>query len=133
MGSASQENGRKGELIAMEFLRKRGYWVHDTGRNSAGAQPVDLIAAKRGSIWLLDAKFVRAEDPSFRFSDIQPNQLTTMRYAREFAGIENLGFFIVFDRDRESPRLLTYDGFLGMKNQRSVNMSELPLAEKEIE
>ena len=37
MGRTSQENGRFGEQIAMEFLKKRGYWVHDTGRNSAGS------------------------------------------------------------------------------------------------
>lgn len=133
MGRASQENGRLGEQIALEFLKKKGYWVHDTGRNSAGSQPVDLIAVKRGHVWLLDAKFVRREDPSFRFSDIQPNQITTMRYAREFAGIDNLGFFIVFDRDRENPRILTYDAFLALKGRKSVNIGELALAEKEIE
>ncbi len=133
MGRTSQENGRLGELIALEFLKKKGYWVHDTGRSSAGSQPVDLIAVKRGSVWLLDAKFVRREDSSFRFSDIQPNQMTTMRYARDFAGIENLGFFIVFDRDRDNPRLLTYGAFIASKDRKSVNMSELPLAEKEIE
>ena len=132
MGMTSQENGRLGEAIALEFLKKKGYWVHDTGRSAAGSQPVDLIAVKKGSVWLLDAKFVRKEDPSFRLSDIQPNQITSMRYAKGFAGIENLGFFIVFDRDRKNPRLLTYGAFLALKGAKSVNMSELPLAEKEI-
>lgn len=133
MGRTSHENGRLGEQIAMEFLKKRGYWVHDTGRNSAGSQPVDLIAIKKGSVWLLDAKFVRMEDSSFRFTDVQPNQVTTMRYAKEFAGIENLGFFIVFDRDRESPRFMPYSEYIVLSaGFKSVKMSELRLAEKEI-
>ena len=94
---------------------------------------MDLIAIKKGSVWLLDAKFVRREDSSFRFTDVQPNQVTTMRYAKEFAGIENLGFFIVFDRDRENPRFMAYNEYIVLSACfKSVRMSELRLAEKEI-
>lgn len=128
MGAKSRSNGAKGEMIAQKFFREHGYWVHLMGRSASGSQPVDLIAVKgieKGNqVWLLDVKFVSSSKPSFGFDDIQPDQLTTFRYAREYAHLTNLGFLIVFERDLDNPRYLPYGEYLQKvdKGQKSMNM-----------
>lgn len=136
MGAKSRENGKKGEAIGQALFRRNGYWVHLTGRSRSGSQPVDLVAIKGTNTetlaWLLDVKFVSIQKPSFGFEDIQPDQLTTLRYAREFANMEKLGFLIVFERDLENPRFLSYDDYLNIskKGRKSVNMDSLEYMEE---
>lgn len=106
MAITSKKNGDHGELIVGRSMHEMGYWVHLTQRNRSGAQPVDIIAAKHADqdvlgpiskdvVWLLDAKYVEKGD-RFYFSDIQPNQIESMRMARDFAKLSNIGFAIIF-------------------------------------
>lgn len=127
MGMKSTNVGKKGEALAERFFRERGYWVHLTNRSNSGAQPVDLIAIRGEIPWLLDAKYVSLPKKAFSFDDIQPNQLTTMNYAKNFARIDNLGFFIVFEAEEEKPRYLPYSWYLGLARQgkKSIRMEEL--------
>ena len=120
MALKSKRNGDNGEyLVAMHF-HDLGYWVHQVQRNRSGAQPVDIIAAKHSSqssfgareedvVWLVDAKYVQSGQ-RFDFSDIQANQIESLRMARDFARLGNLGFAIIFaDFSPEMPYFLPLD------------------------
>ena len=116
MGMKSLANGNEGQRIIIKTLREYGFWVHLTQRKPDGSQPVDLIALRNDSSWLIDAKFVRAEAKGrFSFGDIQANQLASMEYASEFAGLTNMGFAIVFEEDKETPRFLPFGEYMAMR------------------
>ena len=126
MGISSKYNGDKGERLMVSFFRERGYWIHVSKRDRQGAQPVDGIAIKKNEAWLLDAKYV---ENGYRldFSDIQPNQVTSMRYARDYAGVENLGFFVVFGQDEGTPYLLEFATYekLAKEGKKSANTMDM--------
>ncbi len=109
MGMKSQRNGNLGEAIVERFFRKRGYWVHITKRAANGSQPVDVIAIKGDKAVLVDAKYVSAgKNGRFYFEDVQPDQVTALRYASDFAGIRNIGFAIVFEGYEDHPSFLSF-------------------------
>ncbi len=124
------------EKEVSSILRKHKYWVYRCPVKTGG-QPMDIIAAKTNKItyfWLIDAKHVREENPSFTLSRIEPNQWATMDFARNFAGLQNLGFAIKFDRTGKI-YWLSYDNALKLKNEdiKSINLSMLEEFEKELE
>lgn len=110
-----------------EIFRENEYWVYITPLKTNG-QPVDIIAINNSSSWLVDAKHVNTSKPSFTFDRIEPNQITSLMYANNFAKIQNLGFAIEFDRDG-NVYWLSFQKFVEMsKNgQKSINMNELEL------
>ena len=135
MGMKSQTNGNKGEDIVCKWLREKRYWAHLTKRSATGAQPVDIIAIRFDCHLLCDAKYVsEGKKGRFSFDDIQPDQITSMRYARDYSGIEELGFCIVFEGCENEPRFMplkVYEALIGA-NEKSVKMEELPtMAEME--
>lgn len=96
--------GNSCEELVVNILRSKGYWVYRTVVKTNG-QPVDIIAAKGTingeTIYLMDAKHVREENPSFPFSRIEPNQWASLDYAKNFAGLKNLGFAVLFERTKD--------------------------------
>lgn len=90
--------GNATEKKIIQLLRDKNYWIYNTPHKVNG-QPVDIIAIRKNSSWLIDAKHVEQKSISFPFDRIEPNQITTCIYANSFAGIENIGFAIDFDRD----------------------------------
>ena len=120
MAYKSRQNGIKGEFIVVNLFRTYGYWTHLVQRNRSGAQPVDVIAIKGyvGSddeyhvrSWLIDAKYVERGD-RFDFDDIQPNQIESLRYAKDFAGIKrDAGFGIIFGEFDEQVYFLPLDKY----------------------
>jgi len=135
MGLKSKENGNKGEAIVLAFFKSKGYWAHLTGRNSSGGQPVDIIALRGWSANVLcDAKYVSSHK-NLRFyleEDIQADQLTSLKYARDFSKVQNLGFAIVFEGFEDKPRFLTlkvYEALVGA-GEKGVYMHELPTMEE---
>lgn len=129
MNSKQLTVGNESEITIEEFLRQKHYYVYVTPKK-VGGQPVDIIALKNDTNWLLDAKHVREEECSFTFNRIEPNQIVSLDYAYNWAGIENRGFAIIFDRD-SSIRYLSYQKWLEMDKNglKSVNLNELPLLE----
>jgi Holliday junction resolvase len=125
--------GNKTETKIVNIFREFRYWVYNTPHKTNG-QPVDIIAMNDRDGWLVDAKHVETGKVSFSFSRIEPNQITTCLYAKEFAKIKNLGFAIEFDRDGEV-YWLPFEKFLEMsKNgEKSVNMNDLKLFRKVLE
>lgn len=127
--------GNKCETDVCTLLRNKHYYVYHVPMKNGG-QPVDIIAAKRdkdsqATVYLIDAKHVREGNVSFPLSRVEPNQLSTMRFAREWAGLKNLGFAIKFDRD-DSLRWLGYDKLLQLlkEEKKGINMEELDMFEK---
>ena len=127
MKSKQMINGNKGESSVLPIFKKHGYWCHNFAKSSSGAQPVDVVGLKKNTNWLVDVKYIRAEDASFPISRIEPNQWACFDYARNFAGIENLGIVICSERNDLKPLFISYDKLLEMKEkgQKSIKISDL--------
>lgn len=116
MKSKQLEAGNLAERDVAKFFQGKGYWCHVFSKSQSGSQPVDLIAVKGYDgivdLWLCDVKNVEAQNASFPFSRIEPNQESTLRYAKEFANLTgdncHLGFIIVFGRDQSKPRYFDF-------------------------
>ena len=124
--------GNRDEQLVANLFRKYHFWCHIMAKDASGSQPVDLICLRRNEGWLVDVKNVRSQEMSFPFRRIEPNQLTCMDYASNWAGITNLGFAICFERDDLRPLFLSYSKYMEMsgKGEKSVKMTDLdPLEE----
>lgn len=118
------------EIVAQYFKTKR-YWAFVIPKTING-QPFDLIALRQKDIWLVDAKHLESEKVSFAFSRIEPNQITSMMYAKKYANvIGHLGFIIYWEREPNSLFYLDYDNFieLSQKGAKSVKISDLEIVE----
>jgi hypothetical protein len=134
MRSKQLELGNIAERSMAKFFQGMGYWCHVFSKSQSGSQPVDLIAL-RGyggvvDLWLCDVKNVEESNASFPFSRIEPNQESTLRYARDFAHLTgdncHLGFIVVFDRDKEHPRYFDFSDLPKMRqNSSSANIDTL--------
>lgn len=135
------ELGNKTERNVAKKFRSFGYWNHILAKRTEG-QPCDIMAAKglyvknkiETIVWLVDAKHVENK-VSFSFDDIQPNQITSLGYARDFANITGTrgftGFVIFFERDAQL-RWFSFDNYekLAKEGAKSVNMNDLRLFEE---
>ena len=124
--------GKATEKFVCKTLKKFGYWAYNLPKKVEG-QPCDIVAIKKNKaylIWLIDAKHIRNNEVSFTFDRIEPNQISSMRYARDFSNIDacSLGFAIFFDRDKQL-RWLPFEFYeeLAKNGVKSVNMNILRL------
>ena len=126
MNSKQLEVGDETEKEIGKLFKKNGYWCYITNHKLSG-QPVDIIALKQNHNWLVDGKHLEEGNKSFPFSRIEPNQLTTMDYAMNFAGVKNLGFGIAIGDDYTHFYWLSYQEYLeAAKNDlKSVKIANL--------
>lgn len=126
MGGKQLKNGNRDEELVISIFKKHGYWCHNFAKDRVGKQPVDIIALKENTSWLVDVKNVE-NGVSFPISRIEANQWTCLDYAKNFAKLKNLGFVICFERDDLRPLFLEYDKALEMlkTEKKSIKMSEL--------
>ena len=122
IGSRTEKN------IITDCFRGNNYWAYLTPLKING-QPIDIIAIKKNNSILCDAKHVNSKKISFSFSDIQPNQIDSLNYAHEFAGLDdekNLGFGIYFEKIDEIKwlSLKKYNDFIS-EDKKSVRYEEL--------
>ena len=92
--------GKKTEDFIHDFFKQHKFWVFIIPKSVKG-QPFDIIARKgdTNNIWFIDAKHLESDKASFSFSRIEPNQITSMRYAEYFCGItKQMGFVIYWER-----------------------------------
>lgn len=108
MKTKQQEEGESTEKLVVAAFKNNGFWAYNLPKK-IGGQPFDIIGCKRGITWFVDGKHLEADKASFSFERIEPNQRTSMQYARGFAGIQNLGFVIKWDRDLSRLFFLSYD------------------------
>ena len=130
--------GNATEKLVSKTLRSFGYWNYILPKKVEG-QPCDIVAMKGIDIknkveiiaWMIDAKHVENK-VSFTFDRIEPNQISSLSYARDFAKIQGYrgytGFAIFFDRDKQL-YWFPFDQYQEMvKNgEKSVNMQSLKL------
>lgn len=68
----------------MNFLAKKGYWVHYIeGSAHTGAQPCDVIAIRRDFPELYDCKTLAAKNGLFPISRIEDNQRLAFQRLRK--------------------------------------------------
>ena len=118
LGNATEKN-------ICKVFKNHKYWVYNLPKKANG-QPCDVVALKDNISWFVDGKHVRNEAVSFTFDRIEPNQLAAMEYAKNFAGLKNVGFVIFFDRTKKL-YWFSYDKYIYMKRfgKKSVNYEEL--------
>ena len=130
--------GNATEKLVSKTLRSFGYWNYVLPKKAEG-QPCDIVAMKGIDVknkveiiaWMIDAKHVENK-ASFTFDRIEPNQISSLSYARDFAKIQGYrgytGFAIFFDRDKQL-YWLSFDQYQKMaeNGEKSVNMQELRL------
>lgn len=121
--------GNKTESEVGKIFKRNGYWAHILQKKASG-QPVDIVAMKGNINWLVDAKHI-SDKKSFAFSRIEPNQIDSLGYAKNYCGIKNLGFVICLEEDLEKDNskgyFFHYDRFIEMREQgaKSVKLSDL--------
>lgn len=134
--------GNATEKLISKKLRSFGYWNYILPKKAEG-QPCDIVAmkgldTKNGKIeiaaWMIDAKHVEGK-VSFTFDRIEPNQVSSLGYARDFALIQgyrgHTGFVIFFERDKQL-RWFSFDDYekFAKDGVKSVNMTDLRLFEE---
>lgn len=119
------QKGNETEKEVCNIFKKHGYWSHILQKGKDGGQPVDIVALKHNISWLIDAKHIE-EEISFPFSRIESNQITSLDYAYNFAGIKRVGFVLFFERTQKF-YYLPYLKFLALKDEKrkSVRYDEL--------
>lgn len=126
MNSTQLILGNGSEEYVAQWLKSKKYWAYILPKK-VGGQPFDIIACKENIVWMVDVKHIE-DKASFPFSRIEPNQRTSMRYARELANITNLGFVIKTNRDNLSLYFLSFDNLLELEKNgaKSVKIEALP-------
>lgn len=133
MNSKQLKVGNLSENNIAEFFQKHGYWAYVLPKK-IGGQPFDIIACKNNTVWFIDAKHLRKEELSFPFDRIEPNQRSSMQYAKYFAGITNLGFVIDWERTDNGLFFLPYEQVIEIeqKGLKSVKITELKRMEEKL-
>ena len=126
MNNVRNELGNKAEKEVVDCFVSYGFWAFNIPKSVKG-QPFDIIACKNNCNWFVDVKHLEKNKLSFNFDRIEPNQRTSMKYAKMFANISNLGFVIRAERDSFRHLFLSYDKLIELegKGYKSVKISEL--------
>lgn len=87
---------RKFERLCANKLYDNSYWALNIPKNSAGAQPFDLIAMKDTKICAYDCKVISSNIASFPFSRIEYNQRSSFEEITLKVITEEVGLLIYF-------------------------------------
>jgi len=127
MGIKQNQVGHKTETKIAQFFSKYSYWAFVIPKGING-QPFDIIARRKNITFFVDAKHLDSD--FFPFDRIEPNQISSMKYAEKIAEIkDNMGFII--NKDEEF-YFLPYNIYNELKEQghRGINVKNLePLNE----
>lgn len=126
------ELGDETELAVSLLFKENGFWCHILSKK-LGGQPVDIVAGKgipnstNCKLWLVDAKHLEEDKKSFPFSRIEPNQKTTLFYAKNYCNIQTLGFVICVGDDLTKFYFLSYEKYktLEEEGKKSVKIKDL--------
>ena len=121
--------GRTTEKNIVEYFEKHKFWAFNVPKGING-QPFDIIARRKNQVWFIDAKHLVYSKASFPFDRIEPNQETTMDYAKIVADIQdNMGFVIEWERTPGKFYYLSHEIYKEMKKlgEKSVKINSLPV------
>lgn len=93
---SNRESGLKFEKHLCQLLSEHGFWVHNLTQNAQG-QPFDILVAKNGKAYPIDAKECKTN--SFSLSRVEDNQYWAMRIWKDCNNLE--GWFALKMRDGE--------------------------------
>ena len=116
-------NKRLGNGFENEFAKilfRRGFWVHVMASKSAG-QPADIIAAKNGHSFLIDAKV--CSDDIFDTSRIEENQKNSMDLW-DMCG-NGVGYFALKMSDGTIYMLDHYTALLHRQHKTTLNRNDI--------
>lgn len=111
MSEIQRKLGDKSENYVANWFKAHKYWAYILPKK-IGGQPFDIIAARLDKVWFADVKHLEEGKKSFTFDRIEPNQRTSMQYARNFCLIKNIGFIIQAEIDPSRLFWLSYDRFV---------------------
>ena len=118
--------GNATEERLARYFQSMGFWVYILPKK-IGGQPFDIIAGRNREAWFVDAKHLEASEASFDFKRIEPNQITSMKMATEFAHLANVGFFIYWERKPDGFFFMPYRLYKALEKigRKSVGIEEL--------
>lgn len=116
--------GRQFENACVKELHKAGYWVHRIHPDESGQQPFDIIAIRRDTICVYDAK-VLSEGHRFPFSRIEENQLNAFELVQKKVNAEHIGLLIYAEGKIHYMDLAHIHTEMWM-GHKSIDVNELP-------
>lgn len=122
MGLKQNVIGKNTELKVANLFKKHNYWAFIIPKGLNG-QPFDIIARHKNVTFFIDVKHLDSD--FFPFERIEPNQLSSMKYANVVAEIQdNMGFII---NKNESFYFVSYFECVKMMEQgkKGVNIKDL--------
>ena len=115
---SNRKDGTDFEKELCEILREYGFWTHNFAQSRDG-QPSDIIAAREGKAYLIDAKVCKND--TFPLSRIEENQKLAMDYYRDCGNPE--GWFAL--KTSEGIYMIPISYF---KSLAAFNVNVLPLS-----
>ena len=113
--------GNDFEQELCEMFADRGFWAHFMSPNNSGAQPCDIIIAKSGTAFLVDAK--TCKDKYFNISRLEDNQISAFE---KWIDCGNTQPYVAV-KHNEFIYLITYEI---LKKIKRINLEELKPWEK---
>lgn len=132
MGQKQGDLGRNSENLLADFFQQNRYWALIIPRG-VGGQPFDIIARYKNKeiglddVWFVDSKHLEEKKVSFDFNRIEPNQISSMEYAKYFCGIdEQMGFVVHWERDNNF-YYFSFDDYLKISDtgRKSIKIEEM--------
>lgn len=119
MGELQRELGISTERRVSNVLRGNGYWALFIP-SAQGGQPFDIVASRYDRSIMIEVKNVNA-GKRFPFSRIEANQWASLKYAKEYAHCNNIGFAIYW-KGSDWLSFLPYSAILDLqaKGEKSV-------------
>lgn len=113
---SNRKDGNAFERELCGIFAREGFWAHNFAQSAAG-QPADIIIARGGRVFLIDAKI--CDRDRFEFRRVEENQRQSMK---RFAACGNgCGWFAL--RFSSGIFMLSYD-VIRLAGNRAVSLSE---------
>lgn len=78
METNNKRLGTSFEIEVVEYLRKRGWWVHFITPDRRGAQPFDIVAAKNNKAMAVECKTLVESRNWFDIDRLEDNQVMAL-------------------------------------------------------
>lgn len=120
MTPSNKKIGNDFETKLCDYFSAKGWWAHNFVQGDSG-QPCDIIAAKNGVTFLIDAK--TCEGNSFVLSRMEENQISSMLKFRKCGNEE--GWFAILIGSQIIMASLSFLDFKRKAGVKSVNLKML--------
>lgn len=108
--------GTEFEQEIVKLFSDRGFWVHFISPDNRGAQPFDIIAAKKGFVLVGDCK--TSASRKFNFSRLEDNQVMAFD---KWLACGNSSAYIFVKHNNE----IYFIPYEMLRNDKTVNLDEM--------